>query len=163
MTLAKELLALSPSAQQSNSIASQHGVDLLLGGHDHLYYIAKGVTSWENFDVNEKVLGAEADEGDVLVIKSGSDFRDLSEMTLELTPTLAGSVRTKVISKLTGKRYNITPDLRKSEALAEILKKLLSSVDSTLKAPVCKTTVMVDVRGTFIRTTEVRDTDAIQC
>jgi len=121
------------------------------------------VTSWENFDVNEKVLGAEADEGDVLVIKSGSDFRDLSEMTLELTPTLAGSVRTKVISKLTGKRYNITPDLRKSEALAEILKKLLSSVDSTLKAPVCKTTVMVDVRGTFIRTTEVRDTDAIQC
>lgn len=83
-------------------MASEHGVDLILGGHDHIYFASRGVSAWENFDTSEKVLGAEADNGDVLVIKSGTDFRELSEMELELTPTPEGSVRKMVISKITG-------------------------------------------------------------
>ena len=77
-------------------------MDLLLGGHDHLYYISKGVNAWENHEVNQDVLGAEGDNGDVLVVKSGTDFRDLSEVVLELSDTPKGSVRRKVISKITG-------------------------------------------------------------
>jgi 5'-nucleotidase len=78
-------------------------VDLLLGGHDHLYYISKGVTSWEGYDINHEVLGGEEDHGDVLVVKSGTDFRDLSEFTLELEDTPAASVRRKLIKRISGK------------------------------------------------------------
>jgi 2',3'-cyclic-nucleotide 2'-phosphodiesterase (5'-nucleotidase family) len=79
-----------------------HGVDLLLGGHDHLYYASKGVSSWEDYDVSQDVLGAEQDKGDVLVVKSGTDFRDLSEVSLVLKPTPVGSVRKRVITKISG-------------------------------------------------------------
>lgn len=94
--------ALSPSAQEKQSFQSEHGVDLILGGHDHLYYVSRGVTSWDGYDTNAPVLGAEKDEGDVLVVKSGTDFRDLSEFTLELVDTPPGSVRRKVIKSIKG-------------------------------------------------------------
>ena len=102
VSIAKRLLALSPGAQKKTLIASSHGVDLILGGHDHLYYVSKGVTSWEGYDVGQPVLGAEEDDGDVLVVKSGNDFRDLSEFTLELEPTSPGDVRTHVITAIKG-------------------------------------------------------------
>ena len=68
-----------------------------------MYYISKGVSSWDGYDVNHEVLGAEEDHGDVLVVKSGTDFRDLSEFTLELEDTPSGSVRRKLIKKIDGK------------------------------------------------------------
>jgi hypothetical protein len=148
-----------------------------LGGHDHLYYASKGVTSWEDFDVTEQVLGAEDDGGDVLVVKSGTDWRDLSELVLEFESTPQGSVRRKVIKRITGenfsapkaaayafldsmrmsagKRHTIKPGSKSSENLTVLLKTLLSSVSSTLMAPVCKTDVAIDVRSQFIRTAEV--------
>jgi 5'-nucleotidase len=79
-------------------------VDILLGGHDHLYFIGKGVDHWDNYDLTQDVLGGEQDKGDVLVIKSGTDFRDLSEFILELQPSPADSVRRVVISRIEGKR-----------------------------------------------------------
>lgn len=75
----------------------------MLGGHDHLYYASKGVSSWQNYDATQEVLGAENDHGDVLVVKSGTDFRDLSEFTLELEDAPPGSVRRKVIKNINGK------------------------------------------------------------
>jgi hypothetical protein len=53
----------------------------------------------------QDVLGAENDFGDVLVLKSGSDFRDLSEFTLELEDTPPGSVRKKIIKRITGRLH----------------------------------------------------------
>ena len=100
--LAKELLALSPFAQKKIPIASQHGVDLILGGHDHLYFVARGFSSWDNFNVSEKTLGAELDNNDVLVVKSGTDFRDLSEIKIVLESTPKGSVRNKIVKSITG-------------------------------------------------------------
>jgi 2',3'-cyclic-nucleotide 2'-phosphodiesterase (5'-nucleotidase family) len=100
--LAKELLALSPSRQKENPIASQHGVDIVLGGHDHFYFVGRGVSSWDNFNVSEEVLGAELDKGDILVVKSGTDFRDLSEINIVLESTPKGSVRNKIVKSITG-------------------------------------------------------------
>lgn len=100
--LAKDLLAFSPSGQKENPIALQHGVDLILGGHDHLYFVGQGVSSWDNFNVSEKVLGAELDNGDVLIIKSGSDFRDLSAINIILESTPKGSVRNLIVKSITG-------------------------------------------------------------
>ncbi|KAF8969879.1 Metallo-dependent phosphatase [Flammula alnicola] len=154
ISLAKELFALSPSTQKVTPIASEHGVDLILGGHDHIYYVSPGVTSWDNFDITEPTLGAESDNGDVLVIKSGSDFRDLSEINLTLSSTPEGSIRNKVISEIKGKRHITAPGSRSSESMSKLLKTLLSSVSSALKAPLCKTTVMIDVRSYYIRVTE---------
>ncbi|KAJ7582554.1 Metallo-dependent phosphatase-like protein [Mycena floridula] len=154
ITLAKDLLALSSSAQEKNPIHGSHGCDLLLGGHDHLYWISRGVDSWDNYDLNEVVLGAEQDHGDILVIKSGMDFRDLSEFNIELEDSPPGSVRRMVIKRITGKRHTITSDMKSSEKLTELLKTLLSSVSETLKAPVCTMKTTLDVRSRFIRTAE---------
>ncbi|CCM02861.1 uncharacterized protein FIBRA_04973 [Fibroporia radiculosa] len=154
VALAKAIKASSPFAQEANPIESEHGVDLILGGHDHLYFVSHGVTAWEGYDITEPVLGAEADEGDVLVVKSGCDFRDLSEFTLELADTPPGSVRRKVIRKITGKRHSTQPGSKKNPRIAELLKDILSSVSDALKAPVCKTAVELDLRSTLIRTQE---------
>ena len=130
------------------------------------------MNSWENFDISVKVLGAENDYGDVLVLKSGTDFRDLSELTLELEGTPPNSIRAKIIKKIAGeqfvhtlsltvlkeipgKRHSVKPGSKSSAYLQKLLKTLLSGISSTLKAPVCKTTVMLDVRSQAIRTAEV--------
>ncbi|KAJ7632241.1 Metallo-dependent phosphatase-like protein [Roridomyces roridus] len=152
IALAKSLLALSPSAQETQPIGSSHGVDCILGGHDHLYFASKGMTTWENYDITQEVLGAESDAGDVLVCKSGTDFRDLSELTLELVP--GGDVRKRVIKRITGTRHSTQPGSKSSEKLKEVVKTVLSSVGSTLKAPVCNTAVAIDVRSEMIRTRE---------
>lgn len=79
----------------------QHGVDLLLGGHDHLYFVSKGVAAWDGYVIGPESLGTEQDDG-VYVIKSGSDFRDLSDMELILEDTPEGSVRRKIIKEIKG-------------------------------------------------------------
>ena len=102
--MARELLALSPSHIPSSKIASTHGIDIILGGHDHFYYISKGVTSWENYDVKQELLGSE-DKGDLLIVKSGTDFRDLTSIELELEDvpeTTEGAVRRKLIKSISG-------------------------------------------------------------
>ncbi|KAL0071665.1 hypothetical protein AAF712_001522 [Marasmius tenuissimus] len=152
--LAKDLLALSSSAQEQSPIDNTHGVDILLGGHDHMYYAPKGANEWENYDRSEIPLGSEADNGDVLIVKSGMDFRYLSEFTLSLVATPEGSVRTKIIRSISGRRHNIKPGMPSSKELGKLLEKLLSSVSSSLKAPVCKSTVALNLRSSIIRTEE---------
>ncbi|KDQ33721.1 hypothetical protein PLEOSDRAFT_1032941 [Pleurotus ostreatus PC15] len=154
INLAKDLHASSPATQESSPIADTHGVDLILGGHDHLYYVSRGVSAWEGYDTTQDALGAEEDHGDVLVVKSGTDFRDLSEITLELEDTPEGSVRKKVIKNITGKRRSTQPGSEASPAMSKIVENILSSVGSTMKAPVCKTEVELDLRSQLIRTAE---------
>lgn len=101
--LAKSLGAWSPTSQ-TKEFYNSHGADVLLGGHDHLYFASKGVTSWSGYDASKDCLGAEQDKGDVLVVKSGTDFRDLSEITLELMDTPESSVRKKVIKSISGEQ-----------------------------------------------------------
>ena len=70
---------------------TQHGVDLLLGGHDHLYFVSKGVAEWDDYVIGSESLEADQDDG-VYVIKSGLDFRDFSDMVLVLEASPKGSV-----------------------------------------------------------------------
>lgn len=63
------------------------------------------MTSWENYDVNKGCLGSEGDKGDILVVKSGTDFRDLTSVELELEDvpeTTDGAVRRKLIKSIKG-------------------------------------------------------------
>ncbi|KAJ4488358.1 Metallo-dependent phosphatase-like protein [Lentinula aciculospora] len=152
--LAKDLFALSPSAQHEKPIAALHGVDIVLGGHDHMYYISKGVSSWQDYDIKQPSLGAEQDHGDVLIVKSGTDFRDLSSFTLTLESTPPGNVRKKIIRQIEGQRVVTQPGAKSSKELTEMLEILLSSVSKSLKAPVCKSIVTLDLRSNIIRTEE---------
>ncbi|KAI0055483.1 Metallo-dependent phosphatase [Artomyces pyxidatus] len=152
--LAKDLFCLTPSGQRSQDITNQHGVDIILGGHDHLYFVGRGVDAWENCDLTHHVLGGEKDYGDVLVVKSGTDFRDLSEIVLELENTPEGSVRRKVVSKVKGIRHEVTPDMRSCNRLKAVLDNILKSVGASLKARLCKLSTELDLRSHIIRTEE---------
>ncbi|KAI9466021.1 Metallo-dependent phosphatase [Lactarius psammicola] len=156
--LAKQLLAITPSSQSSSDIANEHGVDIIFGGHDHLYFVGRGVDKWDNYNLSRHVLGAEHDKGDALVVKSGTDFRELSEVLLGLKDTPEGSIRKKLISRVTGKRHEINPTLRSCQKLRKILDRILASVGASLKAPLCKLSAELDVRSQLIRTREVQNT-----
>ncbi|KAH9030690.1 Metallo-dependent phosphatase [Lactarius pseudohatsudake] len=157
--LAKQLLAITPSSQSSSDIANEHGADIIFGGHDHLYFVGRGVDKWDNYNISRHVLGAEHDEGDALVVKSGTDFRELSEILLELKDTPEGSIRKKLISRVTGKRHDIIPSLRSCQKLRKILGRILASVGASLKAPLCKLSAELDVRSQLIRTRESASAD----
>jgi hypothetical protein len=95
-------------------------VDIILGGHDHLYFVGRGADEWDNYDLSGHALGAEEDRGDVLVVKSGTDFRDISEICLELEDTPEGSARKKLISRVTGKCTRLAKDTEGSYVDAHI-------------------------------------------
>ncbi|TFK55022.1 Metallo-dependent phosphatase [Heliocybe sulcata] len=154
IVLAHDLFAASPAAQRKKPVYDNHGVDIILGGHDHLYYVSRGVDSWNGYDVQQAVLGAEEDHGDILVVKSGTDFRDLSEVNLELVDAPEASVRRKVISKIQGSRRAPKPDTKPCGRLVEVLSSELSKVSDSLKSPVCKATAPIDTRSQFIRVAE---------
>lgn len=152
--LARALGALSPSAQTSKNIASEHGVDLLLGGHDHVYWISKGVTAWEDYDLKSVQPDAGDDQGDVLVVKSGTDFQDLSEVILTLKSTPPGSVRKRVIQEIKGKRWMTRGHTPVNQKLKEIVDNELKTIRAAMAEPIFITEVELDTRSLFIRLNE---------
>ncbi|KAK1227919.1 hypothetical protein PQX77_009058 [Marasmius sp. AFHP31] len=152
--LARALGALSPKGQEITDINSLQGVDLLLGGHDHIYWISKGVTEWDGYDIQAPQEGAEDDEGDTLIVKSGTDFQDLSEVVLELKDNPPGSIRNKVIQKITGKRHITRESTPVNEAMKAIIDSELGTINATMSEPILITEVQLDVRSSFIRLQE---------
>jgi 5'-nucleotidase len=55
-----------------------------------------------------------------------------------------------------GKRHEITPNLRSCSNLRKVLDNILESVGASLKAPLCKLAAELDLRSHLIRTQEVR-------
>ena len=55
-----------------------------------------------------------------------------------------------------GKRHQITPNLRSCPNLRKVLDNILESVGASLKAPLCKLAAELDLRSHLIRTQEVR-------
>ncbi|KAF8717780.1 5'-nucleotidase family, partial [Rhizoctonia solani] len=141
--LAKQVFAHSKMTGES---MNSHGADVLFGGHDHMYYIGRGAGSWDNYDLNSTCLGSEEDDG-VFLVKSGTDFRDLSELTLELEDTPEGSIRRKVVKSIRG---NQPP----SPALTRIIKNQLDSVSSTLSEPICHTLTEWNAKSDLVRIDE---------
>lgn len=88
------------------------------------------------------------------LIKSGTDFRDLSEATLALSPPNENAVRRRVITSLTGKHHYVLPTSPTSPALDKLVSNLLQSVTKTLSQPVCYTITPFDARSEVVRTQE---------
>ncbi|KAL4266750.1 5'-nucleotidase family protein [Pleurotus pulmonarius] len=152
--LARALFALSPTAQAATDITSKHGVDLLLGGHDHVYWVSKGVTKWDGYDLSGIQLDAAADQGDVLVVKSGTDFQDISEVILELKDTPAGSIRKKVIQEISGKRHVTRGDTAEDQALKTIFDRELGTINASMSEAIFVSEVQLDCRSSYIRLEE---------
>jgi len=136
-----------------NAHPNQHGADMLFGGHDHMYYIGHGIDEWEGWDFSHVVLGAKEDT-DTLLVKSGTDFRDLSELTLELSDTPPGSIRKKLIKSVRGKRHVTTPSWPTCPKFDSMLHLVLGEVQSSLAKPICRTLTKWDVRSEHVRTDE---------
>ena len=118
-----------------------------------MYYIGKGAQEWEGFRGDPKIRGVSEDKG-VCLIKSGTDFRDLSEAVFELEDTPAGSVRNKVVKSLSGKHHEITPATPTAPEVDKLVDSLLSTVSDTLSKPVCFSLTPFDVRSEKVRTEE---------
>ncbi|WVQ81605.1 hypothetical protein IAT38_003729 [Cryptococcus sp. DSM 104549] len=144
--LANELGAVAGK----EGVENEHGVDLLVGGHDH---IGKGAASWEGYSGRKDVPGTTEDNG-VRLIKSGTDFRDLTSALLHLEPTPPGSVRRHIVSSLTGRHLYVLPSSPSSTFFEELVKSLLSSVSEALSKPVCFTLAPFDARSEVVRTQE---------
>jgi 5'-nucleotidase len=166
-------LARAIHARAGADSAAYEGCDIILGGHDHFYYVSKvgpGSTSWEGYDVNSPCLGAEEDDG-VLVIKSGTDFRDLSEIQLDIEESPRGSVRKCFISAIKGEkstfigsllnpfpvgtRHSTKPDSKPSQKVSELLEKVVGHIEGSLSKPICKLDAELDCRSDVVRVAEV--------
>jgi hypothetical protein len=118
-----------------------------------MYYIGKGA-EWEGYRGDESDSGMSADVACHL-IKSGTDFRDLSEASLTLTAhTAPGAVRRRTISRLTGTHHYVLPSSSSSSEFEELVASLLSTVNETLAKPVCYTLTPFDARSEMVRTRE---------
>lgn len=101
-------------------------IDLILGGHDHVYEIKK---------VNGK-----------FVIKSGTDFREFSRITLSFSPTAATNVEIEKI--------DITSKFQEDEDLKQELSQYEDVVAGKMNEVLGHFTVDLDARFSSIRTQE---------
>ncbi|KZP10677.1 Metallo-dependent phosphatase [Athelia psychrophila] len=132
LTVARGLNALTPEAQDAlnkaakessntKSFSQTPGIDIIFGGHDHFYYISNGIKSWAN---RHGKSGREDEGEDVLIVKSGTNFYDLSELNLVLEDTAKGSVRRKVIRDIKGEHFD-TKVQKADDDVADIMKQII--------------------------------------
>ncbi|SPO22951.1 related to 5`-nucleotidase precursor [Ustilago trichophora] len=137
----------------SNPDANSHGVDLVLGGHDHIYYVGNGASKFSGDEFPRGEPGTEKDTA-AMVVKSGTDFRDLSELKLELTDPDNSAVRRRTIKSLSVQRYRASPDDPTSPELKSLLDDLLAKISKSTGQSVAYTLTPWDVRSEKVRTDE---------
>ncbi|EST07465.1 Phosphoesterase domain protein [Kalmanozyma brasiliensis GHG001] len=137
----------------SNPDPSSHGVDLVLGGHDHIYYVGNGASSFQGDDFPRGEPGTEKDKN-AMVVKSGTDFRDLSELKLELTDRDDSAVRKRIIKSLAVQRYRTSPSDPTSPHLKSMLDDLLAKISQSTSQSVAYTLTPWDCRSEKVRTDE---------
>ncbi|KAJ1817479.1 hypothetical protein LPJ56_004056 [Coemansia sp. RSA 2599] len=148
-------------------------IDLVLSGHDHFYYIGSGVDEYYDpyGEWVKPLAGAESKEDDDMLdawkkerdalpagargrrlIKSGTDFRDLSEITLEIRRS-AGSDRTEV-TRVHVTRCRTTKKAPENPEIKAMVDKIESHLSKALDKVIGFTTVAWDARSTVCRTQE---------
>jgi len=133
---------------------NEHGVDMVLGGHDHMYYIGRGVQSYEGEPFEKDMIGAEDDQ-QTYIIKSGSDFHDLSEVEITLSdPHPAPAVRRRTIESVHVKHHQPTPDAPTQPELKVKLDELMSHISKSTGQPVAITLNEWDASSKSLRTDE---------
>lgn len=86
------------------------------------------------------------------IVKSGTDFRDLSSFTLSLkrNPS-SSSPRRYLINSISGQHLTTTPDTPTSEDVQALIDELLKGIGKTLDEPACFTVAEWDCRSEVVR------------
>ncbi|KAF8598228.1 Metallo-dependent phosphatase [Ceratobasidium sp. AG-I] len=149
--IAKASLAYPATAERREIIAKTHGVDIVLGGHDYRYYTGNGVeidgkpeNGWDY-----KTEFTSQDDG-LLIVKSGTDFYDLSEVILELEDAPAGSARKKLVKSVKVVRHS-TNDEGSLKSMDDIIKNYRKDLDEDFDKPFCLLSGNLDVTESVVR------------
>ena len=137
----------------SHTDPAQHGVDLILGGHDHVYYIGRGADTFSGDSFDQKIPGSE-DDNNSFIIKSGTDFHDLSEVKLTLSEPHDNAVRRRTIERLDVHRHVTSPEHASLPELQKMLDQLMSRISKSTEQPVALTMNEWDLRSNKVRTDE---------
>lgn len=136
-----------------DAASSEHGVDIVLGGHDHTYYIGNGVDTYEGEDWQTDLPGKEKDKS-CLLVKSGTDFHDLSEIELQVSDPVEGVARRRRIVAVKVRRHSTLPSDPTLPELKEHIDELMERVDKATGQPVAFTLTPLDCRMAQVRTEE---------
>ncbi|KAJ2394941.1 hypothetical protein GGI05_001817, partial [Coemansia sp. RSA 2603] len=147
-------------------------VDIVLSGHDHFYYIGSGIDEFSDPDGEwiKPLTGEEGKDDEAMIeswkkergaltpgatgrrlVKSGTDFRDLSEITLEIATTDAGS---KIVAKVSVTRVRTTSKAPENSEIKEMVTKIEDHLGKALDKVIGFTTVPWDARSTVCRVQE---------
>ncbi|KAI9373838.1 Metallo-dependent phosphatase-like protein [Aspergillus egyptiacus] len=140
-------------------------VDLLLGGHDHdvlRRYAGDTDVIAENVEQGRKLAEVEADgivpdaEGNIRIIKSGTDWRGLSLIRLIVERDIAGLVvRTTVkLRQYTDIQAALPLSQHPSPDIIKTLNSILDRVGRSLQKPLLHAAVPIDGRSSTIRRQE---------
>ncbi|KAJ3120840.1 hypothetical protein HK098_004205 [Nowakowskiella sp. JEL0407] len=113
-------------------------IDLILGGHDHEWFLKGGGVKHEG-DVYE---------GDIRVLKSGCDFKDLGEIELIIQVDEHGS-KSILSKKVT--RNRITKEIPESPTILEEIAKATASIKSSMSKVIGITSTQWEARSTVCR------------
>jgi 5'-nucleotidase len=133
--------------------SEEHGVDLVLGGHDHTYYIGKGVDDYRGEHWETDMPGLDKD-ADCLIVKSGTDFHDLSEIKLEISKAEEDKSRRRRIVGVKVERHSTKPSDPTLPELKAHIDDLMERVDKATGQPVAFSLTPLDCRMGQVRTEE---------
>ena len=133
------IIALTHMRTPNDINLAQHcpRLDIILGGHDHVYEIVK--------------------IGDLTILKSGTDFRQFSKVTLSKQPFCLTNGETnadRMDLKVEIERIDVTSKFEEDKVLKEELAKYSAMIESRMGIVLGKFSVELDARFSKIRTSE---------
>ncbi|ORY02418.1 Metallo-dependent phosphatase [Basidiobolus meristosporus CBS 931.73] len=124
-------------------------IDVVLGGHDHFYHIGNGIDFQHDSNSKGMEICQSASDENLRVIKSGTDFRELTVACVTLT-----NGEKKEITSITARRVEVTSAIEPCPSLAKIVEEVSSKVSTSLDKIVGTSTTEWDARSETNRTQE---------
>ena len=118
-----------------------------------MYYIGRGADTFSGDSFDQKIPGSE-DDNNSFIIKSGTDFHDLSEVKLTLSEPHDNAVRRRTIERLDVHRHVTSPELASLPELRKMLDQLMSRISKSTEQPVALTMNEWALRSNKVRTDE---------
>ncbi|KAI8339987.1 Metallo-dependent phosphatase-like protein [Chlamydoabsidia padenii] len=134
-------------------------VDLILGGHDHFYYVTKSIDivgeNWSRQD-NLKDVGFDPERDldgtlPIRIVKSGTDFREFGLLHLTIDTDHQGK---KFIQHMTAEHKLVTSSIIPDPQMETIVAKVAQLVSSKTQRAIGYTTVPLEGRSMKVRTQE---------
>ncbi|KAJ2807528.1 hypothetical protein H4R20_001248 [Coemansia guatemalensis] len=143
-------------------------VDLILSGHDHFYYIGSGIDSFEDpsleilpdkysgYDEDIRMLSKWKSARSKLgpnnlgkrIINSGTDFRDLSEIILDLDKSIPGKTQIRHVSVT---RHRTTSNIPETPDIKELVDEMEARLSKALGYVIGHSSIALDARASTCR------------